>query len=132
MRKGAQCQHGLQKARAGKLLRVQMSIALAATNGPIVGRSGCELQIYNMPSAATIGAHGVCGITGGSEAKFQGVPGGSGGFRRHFLNHRTRKLLVLWPSGGGSSARAKQFKIKKRERSHSHDHEGPVGTGDGF
>ena len=86
MRKGAQCQHGLQKVRAGKLLRVQMSIALAATNEPIVGRSGCELQIYNMSSAAiwllgrmeSAGSPGVPEQISGGSGGFQGVPGGSG------------------------------------------------------
>ena len=53
------------------------------------------------------------GVPGQISRGFQGVPGGSGGFRRHFLNHRNRKLLVWGPYGGGSSVRAKQFKIKK-------------------
>ena len=93
-----------------------MSIALAATNEPIVGRSGCELRcsyIYIYMAVGRMESAGSPGVPGKISGGFRGVPGGSGGFRRHFLNHRTRKLLVWGPPGGGSSARAKQFKIKK-------------------
>ena len=71
------------------------------------------------------------GVPGHISRGFRGVPGGSGGFRRRILSHRPRKLLVFGPSGGGSSACAKQFKIKKGERGHTHDHGGAVGRGDG-
>ena len=67
------------------------------------------------------------GVPGQISRGFQGVPGGSGGFRRHILSHRHRKLVVFGPPGGGSSAGAEQFKIKKRERGHTHDHGGAVG-----
>ena len=84
MQKGAQCQHGLQKVRAGKLLRVHMSIALAAADGPIGGLCGCELQVHTMSFAVFWGAwslqdhRGFRGKFPGGSGGFRGVPGGSG------------------------------------------------------
>ena len=121
--------------RSSRLAATRANVYCAGCrNEPIVGRSGCELQVYNMSLAAAIfmavgrmESAGSPGVPGPNSRGFQGVPGGSGGFRRHALGRRPRKLLVFGPPGGGSSAGAEQFKIKKGKRGHTHDHGGAVG-----
>ena len=96
MQKGAQCQHGLQKVRAGKLLRVHMSIALAAADGPIGGLCGCELQVHTMSFAANIWFWGAWSLQDhrGLRGKFPwgpGLHGGSVWCLLHISSHRRQK-----------------------------------------
>ena len=73
-----------------------------------------SLQLYGS------GAHGVCKITGGSAAKFQGVPGGSRGFRGVPASHgqpSTPKNASLGDIGAGVPPHVLNIlKLKKGNR----------------
>ena len=106
-----------------------MSIALAATNEPIVGRSGCELRcsyIYIYMAVGRMESAGSPGVPGQISRRFRGVRGVPASLSQP-SHQKTASFGATW--WGVPPHVLNNLKLKKKERSYSHGHEGAAGRG---